>query len=164
MIEFIDHLFKLHLKTKSENRRQLFEKFAIYNYYIIVGGLALYSASLFLFVPYPLYLFIFKGGRDPIVSLFIPGVDEKTMDGYLISICFQLICALFATFGLVCVDSFYAVLLINVPIQSRLIEIECLELNKLLKEDDIKKKHKKSPQIWKQRFHNILQMHLETQT
>lgn len=164
MIEFIDHLFKLHSKTKSENRQHLFEKFSIYNYYVIVGSLVLYGGSMFLFVPYPLYLFIFKGGRDPIVSLFIPGVDEKTMDGYLISICFQLFCALFAMFGLVCVDSFYAVLLINVPIQSRLIEIECLELNKLLQEDDTKKEHKKCPLIWKQRFHNILRMHLETTT
>lgn len=67
-------------------------------------------------------------------------------------------------FGMVCTDSFYAVLLVNVPIQSRLIEIECLELNKLLEEDDIQKIHKKRPHIWKQRFHNILLMHLEAIT
>lgn len=164
LIEFIDHLFKVHLKTKSEKRQKLFEKFAVYNYYMIVGALLTYSSTILLFIPYPIYLFIFEDGREPIVSLFIPGVDEKQLNGYLITSTFQMLVAIFTMFGLVCVDSFYAIILLNVPIQSQLIEMECLELNKLLKEDDVKKENKKRPHIWKQRFYNILLMHLETST
>lgn len=161
LIEFTADLFRLNLKTKSNKRQELFKIFSTCNHYLVRTGTLAYSCTIFLFLAYPVGIFCIEGKREPIIALYIPGIDETTLNGYLISTCYQAILAVLASFALAAVDIFYAILLLNVPIQSRLIEIECLDLNKLLKVDEKKKKHKKRPHIWKQRFRNILLMHLE---
>lgn len=143
------------MKTKSNVRQRLFQKFATYNFYVVFIGIILYALSAIAYLVYPFIMYYLERKFVPLLTIFVPGVDEKTIDGYITLSCIHIIILLVASLGLAGVDLFYAILLVNIPVMSNLVKIECTDLNALLKEKP------KLDYLWKQKFKNILLMHLE---
>lgn len=155
MITHIEQLFKLHIKTKSKTRQLLFQRFSFYSDLIVKCGCVMYLGSTSLCLPFVIYVYVFMNERVPLILIYVPGLDETTLSGYCILICIQFLAALMASTGLCCCDSFYALILSNTPIMSRLIEDEVNQLNKTLDEtpNDVR--------TWKYQFQNIVIMHQE---
>lgn len=151
----IDQLFKLNLKTRLIARQNLFQRFANYTFYLVLLGIVIYSLSILPYLVYPVAIYYIEGKLVPIVPIFIPGIDEETVSGFLILSAIHIFIIFAAAFGMASVDIFYAILLVNVPIMARLIEIECTDLNNMLREKS------NNSILWKHRFKNILIMHLE---
>lgn len=104
---------------------------------------------------YPFVTYYLERKFVPLVFVFFPGVNEETVNGYITLTCLHIFLLFISSLGLAGVDIFYAVLLVNIPIMSKLIEVECKDLNRILA------KNSKRDYLWKQRFQNILLMHLE---
>lgn len=158
MITFIENLFKLHIKSKSQVRLQLFQRFAFYTDLIVNLAKIMYFGSPFLVLPYPVYMYYFHDQRIPLIALYIPGIDENTTTGYCILICIQFVLMVITAVGMNAVDVFYAVILCNVPILAQLIKDEINQLNSTLASNP------SDTHTWKFKFQNILKMKRESST
>lgn len=115
----------------------------------------IYVGAAASFFPYPIYMYVFKNERVPLLSMYIPGIDETTVSGYLILICVQVPLMFMAIVGMTSCDIMYAMMLINIPILARLVEDEINEMNEMLEKMAVK------VHIWKHRLRNLLVMHQE---
>lgn len=154
-IYFIQHLFQEHIATKSSVRLALFARFAFYNQSIFLVGMAVYICAAISFFPYPFYMYIMHNKRVPLLSMYIPGIDETTFAGYIALISVQTPLMFLAIIGMSSCDIMYAMMLVNTPILARLIEDEIDQMNEMLCANSVK------PHVWKYRFRNLLLMHHE---
>lgn len=152
---FIKHLFKSNINAKSKKRQQLFERFAFYNDFVLKCALVLYIGASLSFFPYPMYMYVFERKFVPLILIYIPGIDETTIMGYLTLDAAQIVLLFVSVVGMSSCDVMYAMLIINIPIFARLIEDEINALNDVLMENVTNAQH------WKHRFINILAMHQE---
>lgn len=155
MISFIKLLFEKHISSKSRERLLLFEHFAFYSDLIFKVGLVMYGGSSFMFFISPIYAYIFENRLEPLILLYVPGLDEKTMTGYFVLISIQFFVMVMASVGMGSCDVFYALILSNIPIMARLIEDEVHTLNKALEQHPYKNR------VWFFQFRNIVMMHQE---
>lgn len=154
-IYFIQHLFKVHIKSKSPVRLALFERFAFYNQLIFQIGLFIYICAAISFFPYPIYMYVMENKRVPLLSMYIPGIDETTAIGHITLIALQTPLMFLAILGMSSCDIMYAMLIINIPIFARLIEDEINQMNEILEKNSVK------VHVWTFRFRNLLLMHHE---
>lgn len=159
-IMFFKHLFQLHITTKSKVRLDLFARFALYNELIAKCGILLYSLAVTSFFPYPIYMYFVKDERVPLLTLYIPFVNENTYGGYITLLIIQTFLIIITVVGMAASDILYAMMITNFPILARLIEDESNQLNEFLEEQEHSENGTKD-QTWKYRFHNILVMHNE---
>lgn len=154
-IYFILYLFKIHIKTKSDFRLALFERFALYNELIFKNGVVIYTGAAASFFPYPAYMYFFENEKVPLLSMYIPGIDETTFTGHMILIMLQVPLLIMAIVGLTSCDIMYAMLIINIPILARIIEDEVNQLNELLGKESFR------THVLRFRFRNLLLVHRE---
>lgn len=154
-LTFIKHLFKLHISTKSTERLELFKRFAFYNDTTVKAAVTLYIGAVASFFPYPLYMYYIKDQLVPLILLYVPGVDENTVSGYIFLVIFHSFLLLLTVIGMSVCDILYALMIINIPIFARLIEDEICQLNVILEQNS------QTAHIWKYRLRNILIMHQE---
>lgn len=114
-IYFIQHLFKVHIKTESKVRRALFERFAFYNEILFIVGVMVYCGAAASFFPYSIYMYLFEDKRVPLLSMYIPGIDENTLVGYFTLITLQILLLILAIIGMSACDIMYAMMLANIP-------------------------------------------------
>lgn len=135
-------------------RCQLFEQFGNYNYFVVIIGIILYTLSAFSYIVYVIAMYLFKNELVPLVPLFVSGIDETHFSDFILLTCIHVTILIIAIIGMIATDTLYAIILLNVPIISKLIEIECIDLNQQLIEIP------KDTFAWKGRFKKILLMHL----
>lgn len=154
-IFFVKYLFKLHIKTKSKFRLELFARFANYNDLMVKIGCVLYLGAAASIVPYPVYMYFFRNEKVPFILMFIPGIDENTISGYSILMFSQFFLLIIAILGMSSCDLMYITMISNIPIFARLIEDEINELQNALQ------MNRCNTPLWKVRFRNLLVMHQE---
>lgn len=151
-IQFLQHLYKEHITTKSSARKEYFKRFSVFIEILFKSLVVLYFSSIFLFDLYPLYVYFTQNELIPTMPLFIPGLDEKTVIGFICLICVQLNASTLAVIGFIACDYFYAVIISSTLIFAQLISYNLEQINIDLQEKDAKF-------IVSSRFRNVLQMH-----
>lgn len=154
-ISFIERLFREHIKTESRARLLLFNRFALYSDLMVKLGMAAYIGSALLLLPYPIYMYFFENQKVPVLSLYIPGIDEETDFGFWLLNSINFPITILATFAMSATDIFYALIICNIPIMARLIEDEIIQLNEIIAVTE------NGDLPWIHRFRNILMMHRE---
>ena len=156
MIGFIKHLFESNIKSKSPIRLLLFKRFALYTDLIVKIGSVMYFGAVLMFLPYPMYMYIFEGEKELMMPAYIPGINSNTPSGYCITMLIQATLMFFGAIGMCSCDVFYALTLSNVPIMARLIEDEVRQLNEMLEIN--------SKNDWTHQFCTVLMMHQKMTT
>lgn len=156
MIGFIKHLFESNIKSKSQTRLFLFKRFALYTDLIVKIGCIMYFGAVLMFLPYPMYMYIFEGEKELMMPAYIPGINRHTPNGYFISMLLQATLLFLGCVGMCSCDVFYALTLSNIPIMARIIEDEVHQLNEMLEIN--------SNKDWTHQFYTILMMHQKMTT
>lgn len=133
----------------------MFNRFALLTEIILKFGAFLYFSSGIAVFFYPLYMYIFHGELVTLNPTYLPGIDEKTVKGYIMIMIYQTILETVAVIGATASDCLFTMLIANTPVLSLLIEMEVEQLNEALTSDKVDKL------LVKTRFRNMLLMHRE---
>lgn len=142
------------MKSQSTDRIVYFEKFAFYTEMLFKVMLTLYILSVFTFLPYPIFMYLFRKEVVTMLGLYMPGIDETTLVGYTFLTIYQFIALLFATLGVCAYDFFIAISTISSLIFSKIISLEMDQINIDLEKGE-------SILIVLGRFRNVILMHQE---
>lgn len=154
LIYFVQNLYEIHIKTKSKERQAYFRKFSFYTEVLFKILLTLYVLSVFTFLPYPIYMYLFKNEVVTLFPLYMPGVDETSFLGYIFLSSFQFVSLFLATLGVCGCDFIVALIIVSTLIFSKIISLEMQEI-----ENDFLEKN--AVAIVRGRFRNIILMHQE---
>lgn len=83
IIDKIVDIYKQNSDIKAYKRYQLCKRFTLYTEYIYKIGVLLYSLSVVTYYAYPLFMYFAENKLLPIVDLFLSGIDETTIIGYI---------------------------------------------------------------------------------
>ncbi len=116
-----------------------------------------YIAAACLYVAPPALYYIFYGKRILITELFLPGVDHKTIFGYVVVTSMQLLCSVFAailtlSFDVLVICFSYFIVPLN-----KLLKIQLEEITEFLQNNDMKIAKNKSK--FKKHFKEIILSH-----
>lgn len=154
VIRFVQNLYKIHQKTKSRDRINYFNNFAIATDVLFKVITTLYILSVFTFFPYPIYMYLFKNEVVTIVPMYLPGIDESQFAGYVFLSSYHIVIILLATIGVLACDFFMAIIIISTLIFAKLISLDTKQIAKDLQLKD--------PILTvRGRLRNILLMHQE---
>lgn len=154
ILRFVQKLYKIHVKTKSTERIQYFNNFALVTEYLFIVMSTTYLLSVFTFFPYPIYMYLFENEVVTIIPIYLPFVDHTDFVGYCILGAFHIILIVLATIGILACDFFMAIVIISTLIFSKLISLD-------LQQIDIDCQEKGAEMTVKGRFRNVLLMHQE---
>lgn len=154
IIRFVQKLYKIHIKTKSKDRLEYFNKFALFTEIFFKIMSTLYLLSVFTFFPYPAYMYFFKHEVVTMIPLYAPFIDESQPAGYIALGALHIMLFFFATLGILACDFFMAIIIISTLIFAKLISLE-------LEQIDIDQPLKNSELLVRGRFRNVLIMHQE---
>lgn len=128
-INCIHKLFNVHKTSKSPERLDFFRKFALFTEIFFKAMTTTYISFIFVFPGYLVYVYLVKGEWVPVLPIYIPGVDESTLTGYMILVAFQIIVVPLATIGLVAVEFLISILIIGSLIFAKLISLDLHQIN-----------------------------------
>lgn len=154
-IHLIQDLYRINAKTESPDLAKYFEKFAVFTEVLFKLIMISFSSCSVTFLLYPFYIYFLKGELMPLMPLYLPGIDETTIIGYIILNCYLFLCAMFSIIGLGALEFLLAIIIISSLIFAKLISRELQQINIDLQEDD------STMLVAKGRFKNILLMHQE---
>lgn len=101
-------------------------------------------------------MYLFMGEIVPFAPIYYPGINEKTVGGFIVLAGYQTLVISMAFVAASACDFLLTLLIINVPIMAELIEMEIQTLNDILSTEKID-----VPMV-KFKLRNILLMHRET--
>lgn len=154
IVFFIRKIFEIHITTKSPERIEFLGNFARIIEYLFIGMCFLYMNTIFVFYPYPAYMYFLKNEVVPLLDLYVPGIDETTYLGYWILFVYHNFIVFGAMLGLLAADFILVMAMISSLIFAKLIWFEVQQLHFELKESE--------PMATViNRFVNILRMHQE---
>lgn len=155
LMDKIIEIFKANVKTGSQNRLSLIEKFAFISEIVFKAGCAIYYvAGLFYFIN-PIYAYTTRGEVVPMFPLYFPYVDETTIAGYATLTGIHLVFMVLAATASACSDFLFVLIIVNFPVLSTILCENIDELNVILKEPKV------DVILAKAKFRNILMMHRE---
>lgn len=155
MINCLYDIYKANAATETGKRASLFNRFAFYTEIVFKCGTLLYFLSLLTYFIYPFYMYLYEGEIIALVPTYLPGVDEKSVSGFMILSCYHITIMILAFIGASGCDFMFAMLIANTPVMAILIEMEVQQLN------DILTSQKVDVLLMKCKFRNILLMHRE---
>lgn len=115
----------------------------------------LYLFAILLCITYPAYEYYFAHQLVTFFPYKIPGIDTETLGGYITTMIFQFIGLSLGYFGLTASDSFFCMIVMNIPLMKHLIQIDVKQLNCLLNEE------KPSAHAIKFKLRNIIMIYME---
>lgn len=152
LIQFIENLYKIHIKTESLERSRYFNTFSLFTEYFFKGFIVIYVSTFAIILAYPLYINIARNELVPILEIFIPGIDETTRSGYIILTLYQSALFYIALFGVCACDFLIAIIIINSVMLAKLFSFEVQQLH-------VDLEGKETTIALKYRLRNILLLH-----
>jgi hypothetical protein len=98
----------------------------------------LYSAMGFLFYATPLAIYFLTGELLPFLEVYIPGLDYKTTEGYIITMILQFIFILAGICGTFGFDLMFFVFYFHIVTLNQMMKIKMEEVGEYLVENDLK--------------------------
>lgn len=155
MINYLYEIYKVNAATKCQQRASLFNRFAFYTEVVFKCGTALYVVSISSYFLYPIYTYLFKGEVIVVLSIYFPGIDETTREGYIFLLCYHIAVLVLALIAVSACDFLFTMLIVNTPAMAVLIEMEVQQLNDILTSEKV------DVPLMKSKLRNILLMHRE---
>lgn len=154
-INHFHDIYKVNVKTKDPKRRNVFGQFGFYTEIVFKCGTFLYFLSILGYFVYPIYMYLFKNEIVSLMPIYIPGINEDTIAGFVSITCYHIILLLVAFVAASAVDFMFTMLIVNTPLMSDLIKMEVEQLNDALTSEKVDKL------LVKFKLRNILLMHRE---
>lgn len=136
IISLIQDLYKINTKTNSIERVAYFQKFALFTEMLFKAMISSFAISCFIFLLYPIYIYMFTGQLIPIAPLYLPGVDVNSIIGYTITSCYHIALFVVAIIGFSSLEFFVAIIIISSLIFAKLISIDLMQINKDLNDEE----------------------------
>lgn len=126
---FIQNLYKIHIDTKSQDRREFFHNFSLITEYSFKVLVVFFAGCYVMLMLYPTYMFFVLGRMELVIPLYMPGIDAFTPSGYAITMFYQFI--LFSTSLCIFLGFEYliGIISINSLIFSKLIITDLKQMN-----------------------------------
>lgn len=156
IMEKIVDVYEANVKTKSRKRALFLKNVSLISEIALIGGVILYMGCVILHLIVPIYAYYWQNKSQPLFPLYIPFIDEKTVDGFILLTSIQTIEISLAAVCCACTDVLFLLLIINVPIFTFIFEENVNELTQLLQ----KKKVQNMP-LAKAKLQNIFVMYNE---
>lgn len=158
---FVQNIFKTHITTKSVVRFEYLLKMARFFKILFKMLLCIYIVSAFTFMIYPIYVYITESQLIPMLPIFVPGIDEKTVGGYIFLLLFQLMLVILCIAGMLAADYIFAIFVISPLIMAKFISLDMDQINIELEENGAASTMPANINA-RARFRNVLKMHQET--
>lgn len=148
-------IYEANAKASSRSRLKLIRKFAIITEIMIKGGIAVYTFAGMFYLINPIYSYYWLNKIVPLVPIYLPFIDENTTAGFTALTGLHLIFLFMAVVGTACTDFMFVMLIVNMPLLSRIFQDNISELNDILREENV------DQPLAKAKFKNILLLHRE---
>lgn len=158
MVDLVDKLvdiFKSNEKNLSYKRQKLIQQFITITEYIFKIGMTLYILSTSFYAVYPTYKYVYFNEIVPLITLYVPFLDENTITGFAYLTIYHLTIIISALMASACADFIFPMIAVNVLLMGNIIDDDIQTLNELLASD------RPDPVMIKIRLKNIFLQHQE---
>lgn len=135
-ISLIHDLYKIHSNTKSRDLAEYFDKFACFTEILFKLMMVGFVVSAFVFMLYPIYMYFVEGELIPIIPLYLPFLDEKTIIGFILLNLYLLVVTALGVISFSAIEFLMAIIIISSLIFAKLISIQLQNINIDLQDDD----------------------------
>lgn len=136
MVDKIINVYAVNAKTLSRKRFKLLQMLSkiteLFLKFGIIGG----SCCGMFFIVNPFITYVWLNEMKPMIPIYMPFIDENTMDGFLLLTLIQTVFIVTGVIGTVSVDFLIFMIVLNVPIFSNIFSDNVTELNAILSGDD----------------------------
>lgn len=136
LISFIQYLYKVNSKTESRDRIEYFQKWAVFTEILFKAIVSSFFCSSLMFLLYPFFMYFTQGQLVPIAPLYLPGIDENTLIGYVTLTIYHLIVFIAGTIGFSCIEFLIAIISLSSLIIAKLISLDLQRINVDLEIED----------------------------
>lgn len=155
MINYLNDVYKVNMSSKDKQRLAHFDSYSHYTEMVFKCGTFLYFLSVLSYFLNPIYMYWFEQEIVPLLPTYFPGIDEHSLNGFIILSCYHLTLLVLAFIATSASDFLFTMLIVNTPIMAILIGLEVEQLNEQLKQRSTHMTMVKS------KLRNILLMHRE---
>lgn len=155
MITSIQKLYEVHTNTEFRTRAKFMHQCAFVTEIVFKLMCSLYIMAIFAFFMLPAVVYVFTGELIPIAPIFIPGIDENTVTGYVLLAVFHTSIFLVADFGFIATEFFLAIVIMSTMMFGKLIAADMQLINDDLEQAEPNILHARL------RLKNVLRMHQE---
>lgn len=148
-------IFEANSKNVSSNRVILAQQFATLTEWIFKGGSTVYLLAGMSYFLNPLYSYFWLNEIVPILPVYMPFIDENTMEGFIGLTLMHLSLLVLAVAASAGVDFMFISLIFNMLFFARIFTDNVDELNDTLREDQVDRIQAKA------KLTNILLIHRE---
>lgn len=122
-------------ETKSPKRALLLHKMSLISEVVLIGGFIAYIYVALLHFTNPIYGYFWEHEFKALFPLYIPFIDEKSVQGFTILMSIQTIEALTAAVGSGCTDFPFMIAIFNIWIFIAFFKDDTNELNLILRDE-----------------------------
>lgn len=157
IIQKVQSLYKVHITTKSLDRIEYFQKFALFTEILFKVMTAVYVPPILAFLLYPIFAYLTASKVVSVLPMHhLPMINETTVIGYTVTAFHHMGCVILSALGYLAIDFFMATIITSSLIFGKLISADLEQINIDLLEKDSRLITAKA------RFRNILLMQQET--
>lgn len=155
MITTVQNLYKVHTHTESHSRAKFMQQCAFITEIVFKLMTSTYILAVFAFFMLPIFVYVVTGELIPIAPIYMPGIDENTVNGYVLLVVMHTSFFFIAVLGFIATEFFLAIVIMSTMIFGKLIAADMKLIN-----DDVEQAQ---PNILhaRLRLKNVLLMHQE---
>lgn len=132
LINYLDGVYKVNTSSKDKKRLAYFTSYSNYTEIVFKCGTFMYFLSVLSYFLNPMYMYLFHGEIVTLLPTYSPGIDEKTVNGFIVLTCYHIIVLVLAFIASTASDFLFTMLIINTPILAILFGLEVEKLNEIL--------------------------------
>lgn len=129
MLNFIQKLYDVHVKTESHARVEYFRKFGLFTEILFKYLAALVYLACIMYFLTPIYVYVMENKRIPFVPLYAPGIDENTTIGYTILMAYHLMLLFTGCAGFLAFEFLLEINIISSLMFGKLIAMDTEQIN-----------------------------------
>lgn len=151
----IIYVYEINAKTESTKRAMLLHKVSIIGEIVFACGSIAYISIAILGILYSFVGYFWQHELRPMLIIYLPYIDEKTVNGFAILMAIQSVEIFFAFAASASADFSYMLVIINVYAFTSIFEENVCELSEILHEKKV------DMPLVKAKFRNICDMYYD---
>lgn len=155
MITTIQNLYNVHTDTESRTRAKFMHQCAFVTEIVFRLMFSTYILAIFAFFMLPIFVYLVTGELIPIAPIYIPGIDENSVSGYVSLLGFHTSLFFVAVLGFIATEFLLAIVIMSTMIFGKLIAADMKLINDDLEQEKPNVLHARL------RLKNLLLMHQE---
>lgn len=136
-VDQIIDIYEVNAKTQSSKRALLLHKMSLISEMMLIAGVIAYMCAIMLHFINPIYAYFWRHEFQALLPLYIPFIDEKTTNGFILLTSIQTVEMCIAIIATACGDFPFMILVVNVFIFSTIFKDHVNELNAILRKKEV---------------------------